>query len=104
MDKTQQLIQQQDQLQNLTNLLGGNGQSDFMSQFNSIFQMLMVISILVSIAFILFFILHFIHKWRVESAILRMDKNLEKLVAAQVPVPVDETKESSFDKEEKEQN
>lgn len=50
-------------------------------------QLLLTIGTLVSILFALIAIINLIHKWRIERAILRMDKNLQSLVASKAPEP-----------------
>lgn len=77
-----------------------------MGSVQPMLQILLVVSVLATIAFILFYFMHMLHKWRVEKAILRIDKNLEKLVAAQVPVVAEEKPETdkSSDKNDIEQN
>jgi hypothetical protein len=53
----------------------------------------LVISIILTIIFSVYLIVSYVHKWKVQSAILRIDKNLQKLVDFQIgpdqPVPVE---------------
>ncbi len=73
----------------LTSLLGSGSQS---SQSNQIIaglqsqtQLLLVLGTILSILVTILFAASLIHKWRVQSAIIRIDKNLKKLVDYQVP-------------------
>lgn len=53
-------------------------------------ELMVMVGILAVVAYILLRVLDSLHKLRIEKAILRMDKNLELLVADKKPVQTDE--------------
>ena len=81
----------------LNSLLGGtqNSQSQASDQLQHTLtaiqpqlQLFLIISTILTVIICIAFLVNAIYKMRVERAILRIDKNLEKLVKHQVPVPV----------------
>jgi hypothetical protein len=84
MDKNQQTI---DSLLNSAGSQSSDQISQLMDKIQPMLQLLIVISTLLTIALIVLYLFNSIHKWRVNRAILRMDKNLQLLVDAQIPTP-----------------
>ncbi|MDB5176748.1 MAG: hypothetical protein JWN75_416 [Candidatus Saccharibacteria bacterium] len=66
--------------QALQNLLGGSQSGQFMSNLQGQLQFFFIASSIVSVIIIILLIINFVYKWRVQVAILRMDKNLQILV------------------------
>lgn len=83
--------------QDLTSLTSGasaQAQSQSQQQIDTVFnklqpqlQILTAVGVLLTIVIIIVSIVNALYKWRVERAILRMDKNLKKLLEAQVATP-----------------
>lgn len=48
-------------------------------------EQVVLISTLLTVVIVLIMLINAMYKWRVERAILRMDKNLEKLILVQAP-------------------
>ncbi len=95
--------QQQEQTQNILSLLtGAQGQtSDTIQQLQGTLQSYLWIGLVFSGLMLVLVLINVLHKMRVHAAILRIDKNLQKLVAIQVPEvkkEVVETKEKSEEK------
>lgn len=90
LDQSQQTLQMQEKI------------DGFISAVTPQIQTLLILSVLVMVAVVLIAFMNMLYKWRVERAILRMDKNLEKLVAAQVPVETEEKKETKESSEKTE--
>jgi uncharacterized membrane protein len=70
------ILSSSQQANNATNLLSGLQQQ---------LSWLLLVGGIVSIVLTILFIVHIVYKMRVERAILRIDKNLRKLVDMQVP-------------------
>lgn len=49
--------------------------------------MLLTIGALMSVVFVIVALANLLHKWRVERAIFRIDKNLQSMVDASKPAP-----------------
>jgi hypothetical protein len=75
-----------DDQQALTSLLGGaNGQSIQIPQnLQNMLQVFLILSVVATVIVCLYLVVSAIHKWRVQSAILRIDDNLQRLVDAQL--------------------
>jgi len=61
-----------------------------LAQYEPIIRMLLTIGALMSVVFVLVALADLLHKWRVERAILRIDKNLQSMVDAGKPAPASE--------------
>lgn len=75
--------------QTLDSALGSSltgGSSNLLSGLQTQLSWLLWVGTAISIVVAILFIVSIVHKMRVQSAILRIDKNLQKLVDAQVPV------------------
>lgn len=64
--------------------------NDFFSQLNSQLQWVSTVVVLLSVLWVIFMLITAFHRWRQHAAIMRIDKNLQKLVAAQVPAEEEE--------------
>lgn len=58
-----------------------------LAQYEPIIRMLLTIGALMSVLFVIVTLANLLHKWRVERAILRIDKNLQSMVDANKPAP-----------------
>jgi hypothetical protein len=81
-------------------LSGASGQQNqnnqLMQQMQSSLKYVLWISAAVSVVVTIYLIASAIHKWRVQSAILRMDKNLQALLALQTAtIPAQKATKSS---------
>lgn len=57
--------------------------TQLIEKIQSLLPIILTFGLIVSFTFFIYIIAATVHKWRVESAILRIDKNLQKLVAAE---------------------
>ncbi|MDB5184172.1 MAG: hypothetical protein JWO07_853 [Candidatus Saccharibacteria bacterium] len=64
---------------------GGSSTSQVLSGIQSQMGLLLWVGTIASIIVTIMFVVYLIYKMRVQSAILRMDKNLQRLVDYQVP-------------------
>lgn len=58
-----------------------------LAQYEPIIRMLLTIGALMSVVFVIVALANLLHKWRVERAIFRIDKNLQSMVDASKPAP-----------------
>ena len=58
-----------------------------LAQYEPIIRMLLIIGALMSVVFVIVALANLLHKWRVERAIFRIDKNLQSMVDASKPTP-----------------
>lgn len=58
-----------------------------LTQYEPIIRMILTIGALMSVVFVIVALANLLHKWRVERAILRIDKNLQSMVDANKPTP-----------------
>ncbi|MDQ5982881.1 MAG: hypothetical protein QG549_879 [Patescibacteria group bacterium] len=58
-----------------------------LAQYEPIIRMLLTIGALMSVVFVIVALANLLHKWRVERAIFRIDKNLQSMVDASKPTP-----------------
>lgn len=84
------------ELQSLQSLLTGGSPEQsqkFIDSVMPILQFAMVFGAIVSIIVVVYLIISMVQKHRVHTAILRIDKNLQKLVDVQVPAATPATTE-----------
>lgn len=90
------------ELQNLLQNSSGTGTPNTSKLFESALEPIMpllslffVISVVLTVVIVLYFIINIVQKQRQHKAILRIDKNLQRLVDAQLPVEKPAQKEST---------
>lgn len=95
-------------LEQIQSLLGGqnDGSSslatpfgNILDQFMPMLQLLLVLGIVMTVVIVVYFIVNTVQKQRQHAAIMRIDKNLQKLVDLQQPDPVPVDNNPSTDPE-----